>query len=73
MAVTIDFALDAWGFHRAQSASYPVLCAYLEQDVQGSVASCDLVLAECARVQADAGAVWEATGNALTAVISSRE
>ncbi len=64
------FYFDSHGFPRAEYSS-PLLPLgwYLEQDIQGSTATCDEVLAICDDVIYGVKNYWEGGGNAQTVSI----
>jgi uncharacterized protein YacL (UPF0231 family) len=58
---------DSDGFPRAEfSPPFQPLGCYLEQDVQGSIATCEEVLANCVDVINGEKNDWEGGGNAHT-------
>ena len=64
------FYFDSHGFPRAEySSPFQPLGWYLEQDVQGSTATCDEVLAICNDVINGEKNDWEGGGNAHTVSI----
>ncbi len=60
--------IDRQGNPRAQGED-EALCGFLEQDVQGSVRSCDWFLERLEEVVSSSARLWEGTGNAFSVTI----